>query len=293
MIELSFEPNAVKGADWLELCCLLDYPAPISKSVIDSYFERLGFKGTELLVTDIFKHIEWRRSIAPNYPFYIKQYTMYSKYEVTDTLEYLFPLLLSIHDFYSETRISDWSYVGDLFELFCTASIDQLIGNAVLIGNKYGGFPSDFDDCLTEACRIINERKGPPHPKAKDFQDAGVDIIAWRKIDQRKGQIVLLVQCASGKNWRKKGGDIKRRLWNQLVFWAVEPIKALTFPFAFDFDSPRAAVEWIYCAYDAGLLLDRLRLAQFELSKSNIDCDPILKWSIDQICKIKTYQFEL
>jgi len=121
---------------------------------------------------------------------------------------------------------------------------------------------------------------------------AGVDIIAWRNFDPRKGQIVILVQCASGKNWRKKGGDIKPKLWNQLVFWTVDPIKALTFPYAFDFDSPEAEDEWIYCAYDAGLLLDRLRLATFRLLECEINTDPIVEWSQNQIKIIEHYKIE-
>lgn len=290
MLELSFEPDAVNGADWLELCCFIDYPARISKPVIDSYFERLHYKGTELMATDILKHVKWRQLTLPSYPFSIKQYTIRSKCKAKDALEYLFPLLLSTHDFFSETKITDWSYIGNLFELYCTASMDQLIGNALLIGNRFGRFSSDFDTCLAEACRIINEIKGPPHAKAKDFQDAGVDIISWRNFDQRKGQIAVLVQCASGKKWRKKGGDIKLKLWGQLVFWAVDPIKALAFPYAYDFDSPSAADDWIYYAYDAGLLLDRLRLARFDLSECKIDYSPIVEWSANQIDKIKTYQ---
>jgi len=270
----------------------MKHPASISKSVLGTYFEKLEYEETELFATDIFKHMEWRKSILPSYPFSIKQDSVRSTCNAMGALEYLFPLLLSTHDFFPETRISEWSHIGDLFELFCTASIKQQIGNAILIGNEFGGFPSDFDDCLTEACKIINEKKGPRHPKAKDFQDAGVDIIAWRNFDNRKGQIVILVQCASGKNWASKGGDIRRRLWEQLVFWAVEPMKALTFPYAFDFDSPAAKDDWIYCAYDAGLLLDRLRLARFDFSKSGIDYAPISEWAIDQIEKIKLYLVE-
>ena len=76
-------------------------------------------------------------------------------------------------------------------------------------------------------------------------------------------------------------------MWNQLVFWTVEPIKALTFPYAFDFDSPTAAIDWIYYAYDAGLLLDRLRLAKFDFSKSDMDYTPIVEWSAEQVHKMK------
>ena len=283
MIDLPFEPDPITGADWLELACLLNYPTPISKITIDSEFES-ETTDPEILSSDIFRHIEWRATISPNYPFHVSDATIYAKSGALDVLEYLFPLLLSTHDFFQETKISNWKYVGNLFELFCTASIRQLIGNAILIGNALGGFPSQFDKCLEEACKIMNERKGPTHKKAKDFQDAGVDIIAWKTFDNRKGQIVLLVQCASGSNWRKKGGDIKRDLWSELVFWTVKPpIKVLTFPYAFDFGSPETEDEWVFYAYESGLLLDRLRLSNFEMSKSNLNLNPIREWSKKQM----------
>jgi len=292
MIEMPFEPDAVIGADWLELSCFLDYPTPISKIAVEGYFD-LEFAEPELLSSDIFRHIEWRKAMSPNYPFYVSDAAIHSKSGVYSAMEYLFPLLLSTHDFYQETRILNWSQVGDLFELFCTASMTQLVGNAVLIGNKFGGFSRRFDKCLEEMCNVINERKGPPHPKANDFQDAGVDIVAWRKFDKRKGQIVLLVQCASGMNWRKKGGDIKPKLWNELVFWTVDPIKALTFPYAFDFDSPEAEEDWSFYAYDSGLLFDRLRLSNFKMSECKLNLDPIREWAKKQMGALKSHQIAL
>jgi hypothetical protein len=289
LIDLLFEPDPVSGADWLELSCFLNYPSPITKAAVVGYLEG-RFEEAEILASDIFRHIEWRGTISPNYPFYISNSSIFSRADMSHSMEYLFPLLLSTHNFYRETKIADWSHVGDLFELFCTASINQLFGNAVLIGNTFGGFPTDFDNTLEQVCKIVNERKGPPHPKAKDFQDAGVDIIAWKAFDKRKGQIVLLVQCASGSNWRKKGGDIKPRLWNQLVFWTIEPVKVLTFPYAFDFDSPEAQEEWSFYAYDSGLLLDRLRLTNFKMEKSALNLNPVVEWSKNQIDLIATHQ---
>jgi len=292
MIELPMEPDAVSGADWLELSCLADHPTPISRSVIVTYLERLGFE-YELLSTDIFRHVEWRASVLPSYPIHIDKSRIRSKCKYTDALQYVFPLLLSTHDLYPDTTVSNWTHVGGLFELFCTASLRQLIGNAVLIGNKeYSEFATDFDECLIEVCRILNERKGPKHPKSVDFKDAGVDVIAWKNLDKRTGQIVVLAQCASGKNWRKKGGDIITKLWRELVFWTVDPIKALAFPYAFDFDSPQAKIEWSFYAYDSGLLLDRLRLAKSELPNCEIDIDPILAWSDKQMGKIESHKIE-
>jgi len=290
MLELSEGLDAVRGADWAELSALYDYPAPLSESVIESFFESQNAENYDLLSSDIFQHLNWRNKVCKNYPFQINENSIVAKTNIKKALPYSFPLLLATHDFYEKTTIENWSNVGDLFELYCAASLSQQIGKTILIGNQLGNLPVDFDECLLKVCQIINERKGPIHPKARDFQDAGVDIIAYRKFDQRKGQIVVLIQCASGKNWRRKGGDIKPKLWSELVFWTVDPIKAMTFPFAYDFDSPEIEKEWIYASYDAGLLLDRLRLVAFDYKKTEYDFTPINKWVKDQVKKLGDYK---
>lgn len=306
MIELNFEPDSIEGTDWLELSCFLNYPDPIPKTVITDYLDKVYVQpeNEDLKKTDleeykadiesatIFKQMRWRKTILPTYPFLIDEEEVRSKSGALDILEYSFPLLLSTHYFYPETMITNWSFIGDLFELFCTVSISKIFGDSVLIGNSLGGLPSDFDACLEEVCKKINEKKGPSNPLAEDFQDAGVDVIGWRTFDQRKGQIVALVQCASGKNWTKKGGDIVPKLWGQLVFWTVDPIKALAFPFAYDFDKTKKELKWTHYALDSGLLLDRLRLANCSFSDSSVDLDPIVKWVKSQIGLIASHKIE-
>jgi hypothetical protein len=294
MIEYPNElETSIEGADWLELCCFLEYPNEITKTAVEGFLKSKD--DNELLSSDIFKHIEWRKSISPNYPFVIGDTSIHSSSPVTESQEYLFPLLLATHDFYKDTQITNWSPVGDLFELYCTASIKKMIGDAALIGNNLGRLPAGLDACLTAVCNIMNESKGPPHARATTFQDAGVDIIGWKKIDKRKGQVVFLVQCASGKNWRKKGGDIKPRLWHELVFWTIDPVKVLAFPFAYDFSDSTLEDDWHFYTYDSGLLLDRLRLINFKFSEydeNTLNLTPISRWIETQLTLIKRHEVE-
>ena len=119
----------------------------------------------------------------------------------------------------------------------------------------------------------------------------GVDVISYRNIDTRKGKIILLLQCASGKNWRKKSSDIKPRLWEQLVFWTAAPSKALAFQFAYDFDSPLAEVDWSFYSYDGGILFDRLRLALFDIPRGNFNLQPIFEYSNEKRQLLSSYIF--
>jgi hypothetical protein len=245
MIQLNIEPDANNGTDWIELSSIIEYPKIISKYTVEEYLSSLHVDDAEILTANIFKNIEWRSTVCKKYPFNLTDDAIKANKDVIDCIEYSFPLLLSTNNFFSDTKITDWDNVGNLFELYCAASLEQLLGDSLLIGNSLGKLPVSFDDCLRKVCSIINEVKGPKHEKANDFNDAGVDVISYRNIDSRKGKIIVLLQCASGKNWRKKGSDIKIRLWEQLVFWTAAPNKALAFPFAYDFDSPLAETDWI------------------------------------------------
>jgi hypothetical protein len=291
MLDLPSELEAFAVADWIELSSFIEYPRLISRIAIENHLEAESDE-SELIAANAFKVIRHRKSLSQKYPFELTSHQIKATGKITERLEYGFPLMLSCHNFYSDTKIANWSEIGDLFELYCTSSVSQLLGRAALIGNAFGGLSGNFDGCLKQVCELMNERKGPKHEKADDFQDAGVDIIAWKNFDKRKGQIVFLIQCASGQNWRKKGGDISSKLWHELVFWTVSPIKILAFPYAFDFNSPQAQKDWHFYAYDSGLLMDRMRLSNFCASKSAIDLSPLCGWMIRHLAVLQSHSAE-
>jgi hypothetical protein len=289
LIELTFHPEASYAADWVELSSLIENSEIITKSILEKYLKAMNVKEPEITTENIFKTLEWRNQICKNYPFNLTGNSLQAKTTLIDALEYSFPLLLSTHNYFFETKIKDWNEIGDLFELYCAASTEQQFGTSLLLGNPLGNLPEAFDDCMIKVCKIMNERKGLESEKANDFNDAGVDIITYKQFDARKGKIVLLTQCASGKNWRLKGSDISLEIWVQLVNWTVTPLKALTFPYAYNFDSPSAMADWSYYQTKSGLLMDRLRLANFDKYRSSYNLQPIGNWITSQETKYEPY----
>jgi hypothetical protein len=94
---------------------------------------------------------------------------------------------------------------------------------------------------------------------APSAKDGGLDLVAWWPFkDGWGGRPVLLVQCASGENWRDKILTPNLDLWSKLVDFSVKPRRGLTMPFAIEEDEFRRQVN----NGQVFLLLDRHRLLQ-------------------------------
>ncbi|MEM6298715.1 MAG: hypothetical protein AAF740_08525 [Bacteroidota bacterium] len=66
----------------------------------------------------------------------------------------------------------------------------------------------------------------------RNTQEKGLDLIAWIPFnDQNPNMIVLLGQCACGKEWYSKRGE-PDRYTNYLSFYRLNPIITLFIPYA-------------------------------------------------------------
>lgn len=69
-----------------------------------------------------------------------------------------------------------------------------------------------------------------PHRNAqKTFKNKEMtprcDLIVWKNIGVRMGKVILLIQCKSGKNWRK-GHPVNLDLWKtKIIRFLADPIK--------------------------------------------------------------------
>jgi hypothetical protein len=93
------------------------------------------------------------------------------------------------------------------------------------------------------------------------YKDRGVDVIGWRPFEEhatgehRSSQIVILAQCAAGKNWRQKTSQLPFRAWNQYVHWACEPLRGFAVPCVIP------AELWHDISSESeGILFDRIRI---------------------------------
>ncbi len=143
---------------------------------------------------------------------------------------------------------------------------------------------ANFRAALPRLAHRIGERLIiEPSRIPTSLKDLEVDAIAWRPVDDRRGQTVMLCQCAIGDDWDKKG--IRVGLWAVFVNFAVEPTIAIAFPFV-----PPAVrrfedieVEWMLLCGKGGVPFDRLRLAHL-VQQDDLDSSlaaGIIQWTSD------------
>ncbi len=104
-----------------------------------------------------------------------------------------------------------------------------------------------------------------------------MDIIAWKPWeDFRVSQFVLLVQCASGKNWKTKLNDLNLDAWKKYIHFAANPIKAFTIPIVITNQEELQDIST-----DAGIIIDRARIYKYSIDRKCSDIslkDNLITW---------------
>lgn len=289
MLEWKNFPDPVSEADWAELSCFTKNSPTLSGSEIIQFLNRqMSEENAATVLEDIREQINWRETqLRDLYPFELSQGAIVRRTRWKDVLPYTFMLLLSFHEHYEETRIKRWNKVAKMFERLVTVSIREHLGNAIRIGSPRTPpeSPRSFLECIPHLCAITGEKKGTI-PKMPWHKDAGVDVIGWKKLDERPGKVIFLVQCAAGGNWRRKD-RVKLRRWSRMIYFATNPIEVLAFPQVYNIQNQLAEETWIdEC--EGRLLLDRLRLATFNAGSLPADLrKEILEWSGAQMDKLQ------
>lgn len=290
MLEVPPLPNAEAEADWAELSCLVEEKSVISRSEIEMILEEGNVQNREGTIGSIWQQINWRHSKDPNHHPIIATIGRLERLKTwKQTIPYAFMLLLSCHSFYKETEIrrNQWTATSKLFEKLVTEALKNYLGFAINIGApRRDDVPSSFDRCLNYVCQHISERKGPKDPLIHWRKDAGVDVIAWSPIDDRSGQVIVLVQCAAGRKWVRKTSDINLKKWNKLIDFAADPIRGLAFPSVYCTSSTELEDRWLDHSWDGGILLDRLRITSLARTKTRSIKrirNELINWSQNQI----------
>lgn len=128
------------------------------------------------------------------------------------------------------------------------------------------GWPRDpaeegsFRGAIATLVRLMRETMiVRPEDIPTRLRDLEVDVVAWRPLDRRPGQTVMLCQCAIGDEWDQKGIHVE--LWEPLIHFRVRPTRGLAFPFVPDSVREMTDLEWSLLCGRVGVPLDRLRLA--------------------------------
>ncbi len=293
-------------ADWLELCLLFGGDAAISassvKDVVDEdgtvdslrrfddewlgggdvlgepltlrdVIDDLDVSPSELLVEDVWSVLSWRRTIVgESYPIAIDEAGLARRVVDTwsDCVPYAFMCCLSARYVYGLDH--DINTGAKLFERLAAAAIQGYWhGEASHFGwprdeAEEASFRAAFPALIRNMSERLTRRPDELPLKQKDLM---VDAVAWRPLDHRRGQSVLLLQCATGDDWGQKGIHIEA--WEKHVDFSVRPQRGLAVPFVPEAVKPE--LDWETFLGVVGIPFDRLRLSQL---LDDLDLDPDL-----------------
>ena len=146
-------------------------------------------------------------------------------------------------------------------EVSCLVAEEYLGGNALRFGwpRVASVLPSKFDDAVSRLCSRMEEGAGYKNKNPSGHQrDAGLDIVAWRRIDDRQGKLLMFGACATGKNWEQKLTELQPDFFCSTYLQdEIRPLPVRAF------FTPRVVPKhrWREYTNKAGILFDRCRVS--------------------------------
>ncbi len=247
MIDLDIpDPTNVEiVADWIELSVAWEQE-PVSKAAIGHKIEMAsGDEPSDAFLSNVWDLLDYRMLLYGEHPPFIV-----NGQEVTPNLiweecpEYVMCLILSL----TGNPVNP-TPTGKLFERVSREAVKQYInGEAIIFGH-----PTQYT--INQICGLTNE--GFKRELPANYNDRGVDVIAWKPFgDQRGNQVIILMQCAGGHNWVLKTGDVATRAWREkYITFGCTPLKGFSTAVVI---SNSEVFEEI--SLEADLLFDRTRI---------------------------------
>lgn len=195
-----------------------------------------------------------------------------------DAPVYAFMLALNARHFHHLD--ADFQTGARLFERVVVVALAAYWGGEA----AHFGWPRDtgeagaFREAFPRIVRQMRERLTcQPDALPGRLKDLAVDVVAWRALDTRRGQSVILCQCAVGADWEDKGLHIEE--WQRLISFAVSPIKGLAFPFVPESERPFSDIDWELLSARGGVPFDRLRLARLTPDVPDQLREQLVEWT--------------
>ncbi len=248
MIEFPDSTSIERIADWVELSVICENKA-FSKARISSLLNNNGDSTDEATVDSIMGELIKRGALYGDAsPFIVEGRRIKPKVKWNDRPEIVMCLIFSIRGVGNKKGENDGT---KLFERLSRETARfYLNGEAEIIGfpNKQK-LKEQLENISLRTCEETGKRCPLPQDK-----DKGVDIIAWKPHgDQRPNQIILLLQCAAGINFKQKR-SISLLAWSEFINWSVPPIQGIMIPCIPSND------DWIQIRDNYHLIFDRVRI---------------------------------
>lgn len=165
---------------------------------------------------------------------------------------YLYPTAMAVH--------RNINAQGELFEKLSVESLVEMLPGWKV--EPIGWTPSNPTklkgsiDGIIKNLREVAGAEKDTHVTAHS-NEIGLDILAYLEFDDSYAALpVLMIQCASGDDWKRKRKTPDLAIWGKIISFISKPTKGFVMPYAFaepgDFRREATSVE--------GVFVDRYRL---------------------------------
>jgi len=171
---------------------------------------------------------------------------------------------------------------GELFEELTEESLSKSFAGWAI--RRVGWSPDNSVKLKDTISKIISDLNEVPGAEMDLYVDShanelGLDLLAYYSFGDPHASIpVLLVQCASGWNWRQKRHTPDLNIWHKVVSFNSNPVKAFAMPFAFadpvEFRKDTMTVKGIFV--DRNRLIRALRNEAGQVSEAL--GEKLVKW---------------
>jgi hypothetical protein len=232
-------------SDWVELNIALT-AEPISKAAVTAKVEgAAGEEPGDAFISSVWDELNYRSELYGEHPpFTVDGMEITPNLNWEEYPEYVMCLILSL----TGNPVNP-TPTGKLFErISMEAAKSYLNGKALVFGH-----PARYS--IADICRETREKFKSELPA--NYNDRGVDVIAWKPFyDKRGNQILILMQCAGGHNWTTKTGDVVERAWREkYITFGCTPVRSFSTAVVI---SDEERFEEI--SFEADLLFDRPRI---------------------------------
>jgi len=250
MVPIPNPDSAAVVADWVELAAATTEQV-LSKARICRLIEQqTGGEPDEAFLSDVWGQLGARGKLYVHPPFKIDPLSVETCADFNAKIPYMACLLMSLVGV-GRTRRE----ITKLFERMTAIAVKKYLqGEAVVFGWPVdSGKRSSIKERVRELSGRLNERF-VESPRA-EYKDRGVDVVGWKPFGEgRSSQIVILLQCAAGQDWRSKTTELPIGSWEQYIHWSRDPVTAFAVPCII------SDVLWHDISREAGILFDRVRI---------------------------------
>ena len=256
-------------AEWLE-GCITFIDTEISKSDVKDILLEASYRDQDFAqqrIDDAWAELARRsKCLGPVATFSVEPKRLARRCKWRDSPAYSFCLMLALQVAYRDTFLAmfpDESYTdqGEPFERLTTESLKAMGWHT-----HSTGWSHHTSDSFADRLEAVGNHLGEPHRAAAverwtevHTKDAGLDVVCHIPFrDGWAGRPVLLVQCASGENWKSKRHTPDIQQWMQLLELATVPRRGISHPFVELEDAFRRSAN-CDCLM---LVLDRQRLSR-------------------------------